>query len=222
VLYPEISYRPMPWAPPWRAPLRRGAGGDGAGGGLDLRAIDPDDARRALLLWVNSPSNPTGALSDLDEAASWGHEHDVLVFSDECYAEFTWAGPPRSVLETAARAWSPSTPSPSGSKPGWRARWLLCGDPDIVSYLRDVRQHAGLMCRARSGGRGRRPRRRCERDAQRERYFQRLGFMGKVLADAGCPVALPEGGSISGCPCPSGSTARGSSPPTWRRPRGCS
>ena len=74
-----------------------------ADGGIDLSAIDPADAARALLLWVNSPSNPTGALSDLAAAAAWGRAHGVPVFSDECYVEFTWDGPastiPHSGLE---------------------------------------------------------------------------------------------------------------------------
>jgi aspartate/methionine/tyrosine aminotransferase len=66
---------------------------------LDLSSIDPGDAARALCLWVNSPSNPTGALDDLASAAAWGRDHGVPVFSDECYAEFTWDGPPRTILE---------------------------------------------------------------------------------------------------------------------------
>ena len=38
----------------------------------------------------------------------------ILVFSDECYVDFTWAGPPRTVLgqgdgRMASAAWSPST-----------------------------------------------------------------------------------------------------------------
>src|SRR5215207_5380981 len=41
----------------------------GAAGGLALDAIQPDAAQRALCLWVNSPSNPTGALDDLPTAA---------------------------------------------------------------------------------------------------------------------------------------------------------
>ena len=41
-------------------------------GGLDLGSIREDDAARALCLWVNSPSNPTGALDDLQAAAGWG------------------------------------------------------------------------------------------------------------------------------------------------------
>ncbi|MDH4146813.1 MAG: aminotransferase class I/II-fold pyridoxal phosphate-dependent enzyme, partial [Acidimicrobiia bacterium] len=89
VLYPAISYPtyemgailagcravPVPVDSHWR---------------IDLAAIDPDDARRALCLWVNSPGNPTGAIDDLAAAARWGREHDVTVFSDECYVEYTW------------------------------------------------------------------------------------------------------------------------------------
>ena len=62
-------------------------------GRLDLDSIDADDVDRALLLWVNSPNNPTGALDDLDAAAAWGRAHGVPVFSDECYVEFTWDRP---------------------------------------------------------------------------------------------------------------------------------
>ena len=51
---------------------------------------------------MNSPNNPTGALDDLDAAAAWGRVHGVPVFSDECYVEFTWDGPPRTILETGS------------------------------------------------------------------------------------------------------------------------
>ena len=67
---------------------------------IDLSAIDPADAARALCLWVNTPGNPAGGLDDLDAAAAWGRERGVPVFSDECYIEFTWHGPGRSILRT--------------------------------------------------------------------------------------------------------------------------
>ncbi|HLX87209.1 MAG TPA: aminotransferase class I/II-fold pyridoxal phosphate-dependent enzyme, partial [Acidimicrobiales bacterium] len=75
---------------------------DGPDGRPDLGSLSADDAERAVVLWVNSPSNPTGALLDLDEAAGWGRERDVPVWSDECYAEFTWDGRPRTILESGA------------------------------------------------------------------------------------------------------------------------
>ena len=61
---------------------------------LDLSAIDPADAERALCLWSNTPGNPAGGLDDLGAVARWGRAHGVPVFSDECYVEFTWDGEP--------------------------------------------------------------------------------------------------------------------------------
>ncbi|MGH9098344.1 MAG: aminotransferase class I/II-fold pyridoxal phosphate-dependent enzyme, partial [Acidimicrobiales bacterium] len=98
VLYPSVSYptyamgamlggcRPVPV-------------NELPGGGLDLDSIAVADRDRSLLLWVNSPSNPTGLLTDMEPVAQWGRDQRVPIFSDECYAEFTWDGPPRSVLQ---------------------------------------------------------------------------------------------------------------------------
>jgi aspartate/methionine/tyrosine aminotransferase len=94
VLFPAVSY-------PTYA-MGATLGGCRAVPYTSLDGIDPADADRALCLWVNSPSNPTGALADLDEAAAWGRRRGVPVLSDECYAEFTWAGPPRTILSTGA------------------------------------------------------------------------------------------------------------------------
>ena len=111
------------------------AAGDGA---LDLSAVADDDAERALCLWVNSPSNPTGALSDLGAAAAWGRARGVPVLSDECYAEFTWEGGRRAWSSTAATACWPCTRCrsvrtwpgcASGSTPvtpSWSSTWPRC------------------------------------------------------------------------------------------------
>ncbi len=60
---------------------------------LDLDRVDPADAERALLLWLNDPSNPTGAVATpqgMLDAVGWARERGILVASDECYAEFTY------------------------------------------------------------------------------------------------------------------------------------
>ena len=61
---------------------------------LDLAAVDEADAARALVLWVNTPGNPAGHSTTSRPRPRWGRERGVPVFSDECYAEFTWDGPP--------------------------------------------------------------------------------------------------------------------------------
>ncbi len=107
--------------------------------------IDAADARRALCVWVNSPSNPTGALADLGAAADWGRRHDVTVASDECYTEFTWAGPPASILEHGtAGVLALHSLSKRSNLAGARAGFYA-GDADLVQYLGELRKHAGLM-----------------------------------------------------------------------------
>jgi aspartate/methionine/tyrosine aminotransferase len=172
-------------------------------GGLNLEAIDPADAERALLLWSNTPSNPTGGLGDLGAEAEWGRSHGVPVFSDECYAEFTWAGPPHSILEhgtdgvVAVHSLSKRS-NLAGVRVGFYA-----GDPELVEFLRAVRQHAGLMVPGPAQAAGVAA---LEDDAhveaQRERYRERLLFLAGVLGAYGCPVELPEGGFYLWVPVP--------------------
>jgi succinyldiaminopimelate transaminase len=205
VLYPAVSYPtyamgaalagcravPVPPRP-------------GRPGGLDLSAIAESDADRALVLWSNSPSNPTGGLGDLAAEAHWGRERGVPVFSDECYAEFTWNGPPRTVLEhgfdgvVAVHSLSKRS-NLAGVRVGFFA-----GDPELVEFLRSVRRHAGLMVPGPAQAAGAVALSDDDHvEVQRDRYLQRLTFMAEVLGRAGCPVALPEGGFYLWVPVPS-------------------
>lgn len=114
-------------------------------GALDLDAIDPADAARALVLWSNSPGNPTGALDDLPRAAAWGRDRGIVVASDECYAELTWDGPPRTILEAGeAGVLAVHSLSKRSNLAGLRVGFYA-GDPDLVAYLAQVRKHAGFM-----------------------------------------------------------------------------
>ncbi|HZQ28590.1 MAG TPA: succinyldiaminopimelate transaminase [Acidimicrobiales bacterium] len=112
---------------------------------LDLSAVSADDARRALALWVNSPGNPAGQVEDLAAAAAWGREYGVPVFSDECYVEFTWSGPPSTILSNgldgvvALHSLSKRS-NLAGARAGFYA-----GDPALVRYLGEVRKHVGMM-----------------------------------------------------------------------------
>ena len=165
-------------------------------GGLDLASIDPDDAARALLLWVNSPNNPTGALDDLGEAAAWGRARGVPVFSDECYAEFTWSGPARTILEhgfdgvIAVHSLSKRS-NLAGVRVGFYA-----GDAELVHYLQEVRKHVGMMVPG--------PAQAAAVVAlgddahvaeQRERYQRRMQRLaGAISAWSGYDIAMPDGG----------------------------
>jgi len=204
VLYPAVSYPTYAMgamlagcrAVPVRAL-------PGRAGGLDLSAIDPSDAARALVLWSNSPSNPTGGLGDLRAEADWGRARGIPVFSDECYAEFTWEGPARSILQSGfGGVVAVHSLSKRSNLAGVRVGFFA-GDADLVAFLRRVRQHAGLMVPGPAQAAGAVALADDEHVvAQRARYRERLAFMGGVLGRGGCPVELPEGGFYLWVPVP--------------------
>jgi succinyldiaminopimelate transaminase len=168
----------------------------GVDGRLDLQAIDPADVARALLLWVNSPGNPTGALEDLGKVAEWGRSHAVPVFSDECYIEFTWKGRGRTILEHgSAGVVAVHSLSKRSNLAGARVGFYA-GDPDLVDYLREVRKHAGLMVPGPAQAAGAVALDDDEHvDVQRDRYLSRLQRMAEVLEEwAGLDIFLPDGG----------------------------
>jgi aspartate/methionine/tyrosine aminotransferase len=204
VLYPSVSYPtyamgamlagcravPVPAAP-------------GQAGGLDLSAIAESDAARALLLWSNSPSNPSGGLGDLGAEAAWGRARGVPVFSDECYAAFTWAGRPRSVLESgSAGVVAVHSLSKRSNLAGVRVGFFA-GDAELVDFLRLVRQHAGLMVPGPAQAAGVVALGDdAHVDEQRERYRARLAFVADAFSQAGIPAELPEGGFYLWVPVP--------------------
>ena len=172
---------------------------------IDLDAISPDDAARALCLWVNTPGNPAGGLDDLDATADWGRSHGVPVLSDECYAEFTWDGPPRTILASGSDGvLAVHSLSKRSNFAGARAGFYA-GDAALVSYLSEVRKHAGFMvpgpvqAAAVIAWGADDP-----VDVQRDRYRRRLTLLGGALAQVGLDVSLPAGGFYLWVPAPDG------------------
>jgi len=162
---------------------------------LRLDTVDPADSDRALCLWVNTPGNPAGGLDDLAAAAGWGRQRRIPIFSDECYAEFTWDGPPRSVLQhssegvVAVHSLSKRS-NLAGARVGFYA-----GDPDLVHYLSELRKHAGFMVpgpvqAAAVAALGDQD----HVEAQRRRYLHRLKALAAAFGSIGIEAPLPGGG----------------------------
>jgi aspartate/methionine/tyrosine aminotransferase len=164
-------------------------------GRMDLESIDPADAERALLLWVNSPGNPTGALDDLDAAGRWGRAHEVPVFSDECYVEFTWSGRGRTILESGLEGLvAVHSLSKRSNLAGVRVGFYA-GDADLVAYLQEVRKHVGMMVPGPAQAAAVAALDDDEHvEVQRARYRSRLELLASVLSDwSGEPVPIPAG-----------------------------
>ena len=198
VLYPAISY-PTYAMGATLAGLRSVPVAMVAGR-LDLDSIEPADVARALVLWSNSPSNPTGFLDDLEAVATWGRRQGVLVFSDECYAEYTWHGEPRTILEYGLDGvLAVHSASKRSNLAGVRAGFYA-GDPEVVSFLRLVRQHAGFMV---PGPVQAAVAVAYNDDAhvtlQRDRYRTRLELMSSALEAFGVAAPMPEGAFYLWC-----------------------
>lgn len=208
VLYPEVAYPTyamgalLAGARPVAVPLD-------PSGRLALEAIAPGDADRALCLWVNSPSNPTGALDDLGRIAAWGRERGVLVCSDECYAEFTWDDRPRTLLEHGTDGLLAAHSISKRSNAAGLRCGFYAGDGEVVTYLAELRRHAGFMIpgpvqAAAAVALG--------DDAhvvdQRARYRRRLERLVAAFSAAGIPAALPGGGFYLWVAAPSDAAAR--------------
>ncbi len=108
---------------------------------------------RVDLVWVNSPSNPTGRVlpaEHLAKVVAWARERGAVVVSDECYIELAWTAQPVSILHPSVCGGSREgllavhSLSKRSNLAGYRAGFVT-GDPSLVRELLAVRKHAGMM-----------------------------------------------------------------------------
>ena len=167
-----------------------------ATGGIDTSKIAAGDVKRALMIWSNSPNNPTGDLDDLKALATWGRKNSVPVFSDECYVEFTWSRKPETILQHGLEGViALHSLSKRSNLAGVRVGFYA-GDKEIVDYLKEVRKHVGMLVPG--------PAQAAAVVAfgddesvklQRDVYLRRLETLATVLSKwSGFNIDLPSGG----------------------------
>lgn len=108
---------------------------------------------RASLIWLNSPSNPTGevlSVTQLREVVDFARATGAIVASDECYIELGWDARPVSVLHPEVCGGDHTgllavhSLSKRSNLAGYRFGFTV-GDPRLVKQLLEVRKHAGMM-----------------------------------------------------------------------------
>ena len=108
---------------------------------------------RVRLVWLNSPSNPTGRVlpvEHLRKVVAWARERGAVVASDECYISLGWEASPVSVLHPDVCGTSRDgvlavhSLSKRSNLAGYRAGFVT-GDPALVAGLLAVRKQAGMI-----------------------------------------------------------------------------
>lgn len=167
------------------------------------RCDDPDEVSGApRLIWINSPANPHGAIAPLELLRRWvrfAQEHGAVLAADECYAEFAYDAPARTILDPAVNdgditgLLAVQSLSKRSNMAGYRAGFVA-GDASIVDELTAVRKHLGMIVPApvqtamvAALGDQRHV------DEQRARYAARRARMRAALERAGFRIDHSEG-----------------------------
>ena len=105
------------------------------------------------LVWLNSPSNPTGKVlppAHLRKVVAWARQRGAVVAADECYLSLAGDTEPVSILHPDVCGGSHEgllavhSLSKSSNLAGYRAGFVA-GDPALVAALLEVRKHAGMI-----------------------------------------------------------------------------
>ncbi len=112
----------------------------------DLDSIPDDIKKRAKLMFVNYPNNPTGACADrsfYEKVVSFASKNGIVVASDNAYSEIFYSREPVSFLEVSG-AKEVGVEFHSLSKTfnmtGWRIGFVV-GNGKIVKILSDVKDN---------------------------------------------------------------------------------
>ncbi len=113
----------------------------------DLAAIPADFLKKAKILVLNYPNNPTGASATLGffaHAVTFARQHNLLIIHDAAYASLTYSGHPLSILQVpGARevALELHSLSKSFNMTGWRIGFVA-GHPLAVRAYGDVKDNS--------------------------------------------------------------------------------
>lgn len=160
------------------------------------QAITP----RTKAIVVNFPSNPTGAVMTHEDwlpIARLAVEHNLVVISDEMYAELTYSGTHTSVASLPGmreRTVIIGGFSKAFAMTGWRVGYL-CGDAGLVGAMVKIHQYTALCApimgqiaaiECLKNGLG-------DRDAMRQAYDERRQMFVQGLSDIGLSCRDPQG-----------------------------
>ena len=166
----------------------------------DLKAIPADIVKRAKVLYLNYPNNPTGAQATkefYEKAIAWAKENSIVIVQDAAYGALVFEGrKPLSILSLPGAkdvAVEIHSFSKAYNMTGWRLAFV-CGNPLMVSAFANVKdnydsgqfipiQKAGIYCLENPE----------ITKAISEKYERRLKMLVEALNSVGFKAVMPGG-----------------------------
>jgi LL-diaminopimelate aminotransferase len=177
----------------------------------DLDSLTADQKKRAKLLYLNYPNNPTGASATeafFKKAIAFARENQVLIVQDAAYAPLNFTGKPLSILGIEGGrdvAIELHSMSKGFNMTGWRLSWV-CGNALAVKAFASVKDNADsgqFAAIQKASVKG--------LDAQAEitpaiceKYQRRLTSMTNTIKKIGFDAKVPEGSFYLYVPAPKG------------------
>ncbi|MFS0722592.1 pyridoxal phosphate-dependent aminotransferase [Paenibacillus sp. 1P07SE] len=178
----------------------------------DYTAIDPADADRAKLMFINYPNNPTGAVAGSDfyrDTVAFAERHGVAVVSDFAYGGIGFGGErPVSFLQTPGAkdvGFEIYTLSKSYNMAGWRVGFAV-GNAELIGLINLIQDHyycslfGGIQQAAATALTG--PQ-QCVRDLNAT-YESRMHALFAALERIGWQAERPGGSFFCWLPVPAG------------------
>lgn len=112
-----------------------------------IESLTPDQRKRAKLLYLNYPNNPTGASATVEffkKVVDFAKANELLIVSDAAYAPLNFQGKPLSILSIPGAkdvAVELHSMSKGFNMTGWRLSWV-CGNPLAVKAFATVKDNA--------------------------------------------------------------------------------
>lgn len=179
----------------------------------DLGSIPSPILKKAKVLILNYPNNPTGASASSEfysYAVAWAKANNIIIIQDAAYAALTFEGhPPLSILQTPGAmdvAIELHSISKSFNMTGWRLGWV-CGNSLIIKAYADVKDNSDSgqflpiqKAAAKALGQG---------DIIRKtaaKYSRRMDLLIEVLNKLGFNASKPSAGFFLYCKSPKSAT----------------
>ena len=181
----------------------------------EIAAIPPDIARRARMIFINYPNNPTGATAErafYEKVLAFAREYEVIVCHDAAYSEMAFDGyRPMSFLEIAGAkevGIEFHSLSKTYNMTGWRLGFAV-GNRQLLQGLGQVKsnidsgafnaiQMAGIA--ALEGNQA------CVKEMQ-QTYQERRDLLIAGLRGVGLKPTVPKATFYVWCPVPQGYTS---------------